>query len=244
MLTVTEPSGFTQICAVSGLTEVYGPPATSIALAMPRPRSLRRVRASARRFSKLACVGDRQRHVHAAREVAAVVGEHEPRLERHRGGRDQVPAPQLDRIDAELVRGDVDHALDRERRLGPAGAPIGPGGRGVGEHAGGLMWMAGVVYTPATPPMLLVPGPALRWVRYAPTLSVDRHAQRQELPVPIERQLRGGDVVAAVLVGDEPFAAVRRPLHRPPQPARGPQHEDHLGIERRCACRSCRRPRR
>ena len=48
----TEPSGLMQIEAVSGLTDVYGPPATSTALAMPMPRSLPRARASARRFSK------------------------------------------------------------------------------------------------------------------------------------------------------------------------------------------------
>jgi hypothetical protein len=48
----TEPSALTLSSAVSGFIAVYGPPATSIGLAMPRPRSLPRCRASARRFSK------------------------------------------------------------------------------------------------------------------------------------------------------------------------------------------------
>ena len=176
-------------------------------------------------------LGDRQRQVHAAREVAAVVGEHQPGLERHRGGRDQVPAPQLDRIDAELARGDVDHALDRERRLGPAGAAIGAGGRGVGEHAGGLMVDGGRRVHAGHAADVVGAGPRAALGEIGADVEVDRHAQRQELAVAIEGQLGGGDVVAAVLVGDEPLAPVRRPLHRPPQPARRPQHQDHLGID-------------
>ena len=48
----TEPSGLTRSSAVSGFMAVYGPPATSIGLAIPRPRSLPRCLASARRVSK------------------------------------------------------------------------------------------------------------------------------------------------------------------------------------------------
>ena len=108
-------------------------------LAMPRPRSLPRAARLGAALLEAGVLGDRQRQVHAARELAAVVGEDEAGLERHRRGRDQVAAAQLDGIDPKLARRHVDHALDREGRLRPAGAAVGPGGRGVGEHAGGLM---------------------------------------------------------------------------------------------------------
>ena len=50
--------------------------------------------------------------------------------------------------------------------------------------------------------------------RYAPRFAVVSHAHREELAVLVERELGGGDVVAAVRVGDERLAALGRPLHR------------------------------
>ena len=61
-------------------------------------------------------------------------------------------------------------------------------------------------------------------------IEPDRHAQAEELPVRVERELCAGDVVAAVLVGDEAFATVGGPLHRPPETLRRPEHEHVLGI--------------
>ena len=52
-------------------------------------------------------------------------------------GRDQILAPQLDAVEAELGGGDVDQPLDRVRHLGPAGAAIGLRRHGVGEHRAG-----------------------------------------------------------------------------------------------------------
>src|SRR5262249_43385705 len=53
-------------------------------------------------------IGERERHVHALLELAAVVSEGEPRLERHGVGGNVVLAPKLGRIDAELVGGEID----------------------------------------------------------------------------------------------------------------------------------------
>src|SRR5262249_47681752 len=53
-------------------------------------------------------IGERERHVHALLELAAVVGEGEPGLERHGLGRNVVFTPQLGGIDAGLVRGEND----------------------------------------------------------------------------------------------------------------------------------------
>ena len=46
-------------------------------------------------------IGELERHVHVLRELAAIVGEDQPGLERHRLGRDRVAAAQFDRVDAE-----------------------------------------------------------------------------------------------------------------------------------------------
>src|SRR5262249_12854931 len=62
-------------------------------------------------------IGERERHVHALLELAAVVGEGEPGLERHGLGRNVVPAPQLGGIDAELVGSEIDQPLDHIGRL-------------------------------------------------------------------------------------------------------------------------------
>ena len=212
---------------------------------MPRPRSLPRVRASARRFSKPAWSASASARSMLAREVAAVVGEDEPGLERHRGGRDQVAAAQLDGIDAELARGDVDHALDRERRLGPAGAAVGAGGRGVGEHAGASDggWRASCTRRPRRR-RCWCRAPRCAGVRYAPTLRLIATRSARNLPSRSRASSAVGDVVAAVLVGDESFAPVRRPLHRPAQPAARPTAPGPSRGRSRCACRSCRRPRR
>ena len=46
-------------------------------------------------------------------------------------------------------------------------------------------------------------------------IGVVAHAEGEELAILVERELGLGDVVAAMLVGQEGFAAVRHPLHRP-----------------------------
>src|SRR5262249_26256311 len=71
-------------------------------------------------------IGERERHVHALLELAAVVGEGEPGLERHGLGRNVVLTPQLGGIDAELVGGEIDEPLDHIGRLRAAVAAIGP----------------------------------------------------------------------------------------------------------------------
>ena len=196
--TATEPSALTRISAVSGLTEVYGPPATSIGLAMPRPRSLPRVRASARRFSKPAWSASDERHVHAAGEVAAVVGEDEPGLERHRRGRDQVASG--------AARSGRSRARARRRRS-PARSRTSPPG-GPRRDTARSAWCS--LNTPvvwhvdgrrrvdagdAADVVGARPRAARREV--GADVEADRHAQREELavarraPAPRSRRCRG-----------------------------------------------------
>ena len=56
------------------------------------------------------------------------------------------------------------------------------------------------------------------------------HAQRQELAVGVQRQLRLGDVVAAMRVRHEALGALGRPLHRPAHLAGGPGDDRLLGV--------------
>ena len=69
------------------------------------------------------------------------------------------------------------------------------------------MWMAGVVYTPARPPTLLVAGPALRGVRYAPmsTLSATRRPRKRPL---------ASSASSAVVTLSRPCSSLRKPSRR------------------------------
>ena len=49
----------------------------------------------------------------------------------------QIAPAKLDAVEAALARGEVDQPLDDEHHLGPAGAAVGAGRRGVAEHGAG-----------------------------------------------------------------------------------------------------------
>ena len=66
--------------------------------------------------------------------VTGVVGEAGQRVEREGVGRDEVAAPDLDRVDTELVGRDVDEALEHRGRLGPPGPAERPDRRRVGQR--------------------------------------------------------------------------------------------------------------
>ena len=175
-------------------------------------------------------IGEGERHVHAPRELPAVVGEDEPGLERHRRRRDDVPAPELDRVDAELARGQVDHALDGIRRLGPPRAAIRTRRRRVREDAGGLHADGRRRVHAGEPADIVGARPRASRREIRADIEPDGHAQAEEPAVGVERQLGRRDVVAAVLVGDEGLAAVGRPSDGPPQPLRRPEHQRHLRV--------------
>src|SRR3954464_4910738 len=68
-----------------------------------------------------------QQLVERAVVVARVVRDAHRDVRREVLLRDEVLPPHLERIEAELVRGLVDHDLERVRRLRPPGAPYGVG---------------------------------------------------------------------------------------------------------------------
>ncbi len=77
-------------------------------------------------------IGDLHRPVHVLGVAAAVIEHADPVAVRHGGRLDQVAAPQLDAVDAELDRGRIDQPLDRIGHLRTARAAIGLGRHRVG----------------------------------------------------------------------------------------------------------------
>ena len=94
-----------------------------------------RLRLRAARASKPLQSACARRLVHHLLELADVVGLAHRVLVRHLLGPDEVAPAQRDAVDAGLARRLVHQPLDDVDRLGPAGAAVGAGGRGVGEHA-------------------------------------------------------------------------------------------------------------
>ena len=90
-------------------------------------------RASACRAPQLVVAGGGQGLVEHGLVVAAVVPAAGGGLERERIGGDEVLAADLDRVHADLVGEQVDHALDGRGGLGPAGAAVGADVGGVGD---------------------------------------------------------------------------------------------------------------
>ena len=111
-------------------------PACSSMQETPMPRSISALRRLALALVEVGVVGERERLVDDAGEVAAVVGVADRGLHRHRRLRNQVLLAQPHRIHADDARGLFDHALQRVVRLRPAGAAIGADRHRVGEIAG------------------------------------------------------------------------------------------------------------
>ena len=87
---------------------------------------------------QLGVAGRREHRVERLLVLARVVVGAGRRRQRERGRLDEVDAPDLGRVHADLVGGDVEHALDQLRRLGSAGAAVRADRGVVGHDAGRL----------------------------------------------------------------------------------------------------------
>ena len=163
-------------------------------------------------------VGDRHRLVHDPGELARIIGLAGRRAERHRARVDQVAAPELGRVDADLARRGVHQTLHQIDRFRPAGAAIGVDGRGVGQHALDPVDQVLEVID-AGQDLDRRPGrderAEHRGVGAEVGAGLDRHAE--DPVIGIERELGRRHVVAAHHVGDEGLAALAGPFHRPPE---------------------------
>ena len=172
-----------------------------------------------------------QRLFEAAHRIAAVVFDHDRRLIGIGLLRNHVAAADLGLVDAEIVRGDVDQPFEHEGRLRPPGAAIGVDRHGVGEHALHL----------AIDRRRQIDAGEQRSVEIGRDVGTERReiaahvgervdAQPEELAVLVERQFRFGDMVAAMCVGDEAFAALADPFDRAADLRAGPGDDRFLGI--------------
>ena len=143
-----------------------------------------------------------------------------------------VLAPQLQRIDAELARSEIDAALDQVIRLGLAGAAIGVDRRRVGEHAAGLEGDQRNVVD------------AAHRARHRHGRHDRRHRrdigaeigenfglERQEAAIAVERQAGADQAVAAMDGSGKILAAIADPRDRAAEAARRPQHQHPFRIE-------------
>ena len=175
--------------------------------------------------------GEGQAVVEIAGVVARVVGDVDWRLVGHRRRRDQVAPADLVGREAERDCGLFHQALDHVVRFRNAGATVGIGEDGVGEHALDLGMDRGRavgVRQHARVQQGGRDGPQVGDV--GAEVGERAHAQAEELPVGIQRQRAAREMVARLRVAEKALAAPAQPAHRPPQPARGPGHEDLLMI--------------
>jgi hypothetical protein len=176
-------------------------------------------------------VGPFQRHLQRRLVVAAVI------LQRYRSlvgegvGRDHVLAADLDAIHLHLARRLVDETLEQIGRLRPPGAAIGVDRHGVGVdrvHLG-IDRRGGV--DAGQQRRVEIGRNARGEGRQIRAHGGNRaHLQTQELAVLVHGHLGMGDVVAAMRVGHEGLAAVRRPLDRTAELAGRPGDDGLPGV--------------
>ena len=174
-------------------------------------------------------VGHLDHALHVAGEVAAVV-------EQPAGGaigqlllRDDVLLADAQPVDAELVGGEIDQPLQHQGRLGPAGAAERRGRHGVGHHrAAAHVHQRDVVDRGGD-----AIGVAQRHIGHGLAAAGAEVIDviGGDAAVAGQRQPRGGDEIAAGIIGEEGFRAVVGPFHRPADALRRPQDRGLLGIE-------------
>ena len=177
------------------------------------PRSLPLARRGRLAFGEAGPVGNHECLVQAAPRIAAVVFHHDRRLVRIGLLGNHVAAADFGPIDSHVACRDVDQAFEHEGRFRPPGAAIGIDRHGVGEDD--LHF--------AVDRRRGVDAGEQRAVEIGRDIGAEGRdvaadvgdgvdAQAEELAVFVERQFGLGDVVAALRIGDEPFAALARPI--------------------------------
>jgi hypothetical protein len=192
---------------------------------MPRPRSLPFFLESA------APVGEFQTFVHDMHEIAAVIGDTGADLVRHGVRRNEIAPPDLDRINADGESRAIHQLLDQKSRLRPAGAAIGRGRNGVGEHRARDRMHSG---------NLIDAGCETHGVKRhhhrrgedMRTHGVQRiDAQPENLAALVQRQFAGHNLIAALGVAEQRLRTRRHPFDRTAaDAARRPNHQRVLGI--------------
>ena len=202
--------------------EITGQPDAS------QPSPFFRIDSSAR---EAGVIRDLERALEDARKVAAVVRRPDRRLVGHGPLRNQIPAPDLGAVHAELARGLVDKALKHIARLRAAGASIGVGGYAVREHTDDLDMDRRRAVNAGQER-------AVDWSRdgraegrnVSAEIGASLHAKREEASVAVQGKRGARAVVPALGIGQERFVARRDPLYRAAQPPRRPDDDRLLRI--------------
>src|SRR6202022_3539793 len=168
---------------------------------------------------------------HRGGVVPGVVDPAGARLIGKGAGPDQVPLAQFGRIDTHLVRRLVDEAFDNVDGLGAAGAAIGYGRRGVGEHetarhrnGGDVVGIGGELQRQED-----------RYASRAFDIGADvvqaGPAQCQESAVDVEGKLGTDTLVARLIVAEQCFGARRDPFDGTADAASGPDDDCFFWID-------------
>ena len=182
-------------------------------------------------LGKARVIGDLERLVEDALEIAAVVGDAGGGCERHLRRLDEVALAERQPVDAHFVGGAVDQPLHVVVGFGPAGAAIRAEQRGIGQHA---------LDVDAEQRRAIDAGEVLAGVQrqrarrdagdVGAEVTVAAQAHREEFAVLVERKL-GVDVLrTALTVGQEAGGAFVDPLHRTTEHFRGIQDAHVFGI--------------
>ena len=128
-----------------------------------------------------------------------------------------------------FARCEVDEPLEHENRLGPAGAAVGNRRRGVGQHGARAHVRRGNAVHAGHDRGAL----GQRHVRSRIRAGVAqvRRAQREEIALRVERELRAHRQVAALVVGKKRLAALAGPFHRAAEALRRPRDQRELRKE-------------
>ena len=153
-----------------------------------------------------------ERGVHYAGEIAGIIDLAGRGLERHRGGRNEVLAPELGPILADLARGGIHQPLHQIDGFRPAGATVGIHRRGVGE---GALHPVDEMFDIVHPGQDLERGARRdeRPEQRAVGAKVGRclHLHAEYSVIGIQGELRLGDVIAAHHVRQK--VSLRSPVH-------------------------------
>ena len=179
--------------------------------------------------------------IEAARErhgvVAAVgLGSEVERLDggepvRHLGFRDQVAAAELDAIEAELARGDVEQPLAEEIGFIAPRPAIGSRRRLVGHHQGDVDTHVRNTVGPGQHLRDVARGGRTVGADVGALVGVGLPAQREDGTVRLAGDLQLALGVAGVIGGGEMLAAILDPLHRSARAASGERDEKILRVE-------------
>ena len=159
-------------------------------------------------------VGVLERVVHHALEIAAVVSARVGCLVGHRRARDEVPPPQLDRVEAVLARGVIHQPLDGVGDVGTPGAAVRGHRRRVGVREARAGVQGGNAVHAAHRDREVAGGDEGAEGRaVGAEVGAVVEADREEVPVRVERDFAGERDRAPLEVAQEGFAARADPFH-------------------------------